>query len=136
MDPEFWQRVITVREAAGKQLEKLRVEGAIGSSLDAEVDLYADEETAALLAQLEDELRFVLITSCARVHPSQQRPDDAVDAGVTGMDLWVHVTPSAHAKCIRCWHHREDVGSHPEHPQICGRCVENVAGDGETRRYA
>jgi isoleucyl-tRNA synthetase len=136
MGPEFWGRVIAIREAAGKQLEKLRVEGAIGSSLDAEVDLYADEDTARLLARLEDELRFVLITSYARVHPVDERPGDAVEAGLPDVGLWIRVTPSAHGKCIRCWHHREDVGSHPEHPEICGRCVDNIAGDGETRRYA
>jgi isoleucyl-tRNA synthetase len=136
MDTEFWQRVIAVREAAGKELEKLRVEGAIGSSLDAEVDLFADEDTVRLLAQLEDELRFVLITSYARVHPEDERSADAVDAGLPDMGLWIRVTSSEYSKCIRCWHHREDVGSHPEHPEICGRCVDNIAGDGETRHYA
>jgi isoleucyl-tRNA synthetase len=135
MDTEFWQRVITIREAAGKELEKLRVDGAIGSSLDAEVDLFVDEDTVRLLAQLEDELRFVLITSCARVHPAGERPDDAVEAG-SDTGLWIRVTPSQYNKCIRCWHHREDVGSHPEHPEICGRCVDNVTGGGETRRFA
>ena len=136
MGTAFWSRVIAIREVAGKQLEKLRVDGAIGSSLDAEVDLYVDADTAALLAQLEDELRFVLITSYARVHPVEERPGDAVDAGLPEAELWIRVTPSAHGKCIRCWHHREDVGASPEHPEICGRCVENVTGNGETRRFA
>ncbi len=136
MDAGFWERVITVRDAVSKELEKLRVGGAIGSSLDAEVDLYADEETAALLRLLEDELRFVLITSYARVHDVAARPDDAVEAGVPGLQLWLRATPSAHAKCVRCWHHREDVGVNTEHPELCGRCVENVAGRGEQRRYA
>jgi isoleucyl-tRNA synthetase len=136
MDAGFWERVITVRDAVSKELEKLRVGGAIGSSLDAEVDLYADGKTAALLRLLEDELRFVLITSYARVHDVAARPDGAVEADIPGLQLWLRVTPSAHAKCVRCWHHREDVGGNPEHPELCGRCVENVAGEGEQRRYA
>jgi isoleucyl-tRNA synthetase len=136
MDAGFWERVIAVRIAVSKELEKLRVEGAIGSSLDAEVDLYADAETAALLRRLEDELRFVLITSYARVQELDARPDTAVQAELPGVQLWLRVTPSAHAKCVRCWHHREDVGVNPEHPELCGRCVENVAGAGEQRRYA
>ena len=136
MDAGFWEQVITVRDAVSKELEKLRVGGAIGSSLDAEVDLYADGETASLLRLLEDELRFVLITSYARVHDIADRPDAAVKADVPGLQLWLRVTPSAHAKCVRCWHHREDVGGNPEHPELCGRCVENVAGEGEQRRYA
>jgi isoleucyl-tRNA synthetase len=136
MGAEYWERVIAVRDAVSKELEKLRVAGGIGSSLDAEVDLYADAETAALLRALEDELRFVLITSYARVHDVAARPDEAVGADIPGRQLWLRVTPSEHAKCVRCWHHREDVGAHPEHPELCGRCVENVAGDGEQRRYA
>ncbi len=136
MGTDFWDRIIAVRDAVSKQLEKLRVSGEIGSPLDAEVDLYADEESRALLGAIEDELRFVLITSYARVHDIQNCPDDAVAAELPGMDISIRVTPSAHAKCIRCWHHREDVGSVAGHPEICGRCVDNVTGDGEVRRYA
>jgi isoleucyl-tRNA synthetase len=51
-------------------------------------------------------------------------------------ELALIVTPSEEAKCVRCWHYRADVGSDPEHPEICGRCVENIFGDGETRRVA
>ena len=38
-------------------------------------------------------------------------------------------------KCERCWHHRPEVGSNAEHPTLCGRCVENVAGPGESRTF-
>jgi isoleucyl-tRNA synthetase len=136
MGRDFWGQIIQVRDAVSKELEKLRVEGAIGSSLDAEVDLYGDHDTRALLVALEDELRFLLITSYARVHPREEQPPGAVDANVPELSLGIVVTPSAHAKCIRCWHHREDVGTDPAHPDICSRCVENVAGAGEQRRFA
>jgi len=63
-----------------------------------------------------------------------QRPADAAATELQG--LAVRVTPSEHAKCVRCWHHREDVGADPDHPELCGRCVENVGGAGETRRFA
>ncbi|MEJ2645830.1 MAG: class I tRNA ligase family protein, partial [Gammaproteobacteria bacterium] len=135
-DMAFWERIFEVREAVGRELEKLRVAGGIGASLDAEVDLYCDDELHAQLERLGDELRFVLITSYARVHPAAERPAEAVEADLKTAQLWVQVSTSAHEKCIRCWHHREDVGSHPDHPQICGRCAENVAGSGERRRYA
>jgi isoleucyl-tRNA synthetase len=133
---EYWDRVIGVREAVGKELEKLRVAGGIGSSLDAEVDLYCNESLFTDLRRLEDELRFVLITSYARAYPWADKPDSVNTAQPDGQDLAIAVGPSAHGKCVRCWHHREDVGGHPEHPQLCGRCVENVTGPGEARRYA
>jgi isoleucyl-tRNA synthetase len=137
MGAGFWAQVVEVREVVSKELERLRVAGGIGGSLDAEVDLYCGQELYERLRALGDELRFVLITSYARLHRETERSDDAVHFTLTSNDeLWVAVGPSDHPKCVRCWHHREDVGTNAEHPELCGRCVENVAGDGESRRFA
>ena len=137
MGLDYWAQVIEVREAVNKEIEALRVAGGAGSSLEVEVDLYCGREIHDRLARLEDELRFVLITSHARLHDTGSIPDSAVHFTLkSGDELWVDVTPSGHPKCVRCWHYREDVGRHPEHPELCGRCVENVAGDGERRRFA
>jgi isoleucyl-tRNA synthetase len=140
LDPEdrfdrgFWEQVLSVRINVSKHLEAARRDGAIGSSLDAELDLYCAPALAQVLAKLGDELRFALITSYARVHPLANRPPEARDTELQG--LAVKVTPSAHAKCVRCWHHRDDVGADPDHPELCSRCVENVSGAGETRLFA
>ncbi|MBT6080211.1 MAG: isoleucine--tRNA ligase [Gammaproteobacteria bacterium] len=129
-----WGQVMAVRTEVARSLEALRNSKTIGSALDAEVDLYCDESLHLLLAKLEDELRFVLITSYARIHPLAEAPSAA--EGTELDSLKVVVKASEHSKCDRCWHHREDVGSNSEHPELCGRCVENVTGDGEQRRYA
>ena len=133
MTPATWERVLAVRQAVGRELEKLRVAGEIGSSLDAEVDLYCGDELRGQLARFGEELRFVLITSYARVHSVGERPSGSVDTEMSGLS--VRVSASGHAKCVRCWHHRADVGTHPEHPLLCGRCVENL-GRGESREFA
>ena len=133
MDRAFWQQLIAVREAVSHQLEALRVAGDIGSSLDAVIDLYGSEQALQQLQALQDELRFVLLTSEARLHIDEAAPADAVDLG-DGVSLLA--SASTQAKCVRCWHHRDDVGAHVEHPELCGRCVDNVAGSGEQRRYA
>ena len=133
-DLKFWDRVIAVRAAVSKELEKLRVAGGIGSSLDAEVDLYCAPELLSQLRRLGDELRFVFICSYARAHPVAERTPESIQTDVPG--LHVQVAPSAHAKCVRCWHHREDVGTDKGHPLICTRCVANAFGAGETRRHA
>ncbi|HEV2332935.1 MAG TPA: class I tRNA ligase family protein, partial [Gammaproteobacteria bacterium] len=135
VDMRRWQQVLAVREAVRKELEKLRVAGAIGSSLDAEADLYCEPELMQALGSLGDELRFALLTSYARVHGDEPRPQDAV-AGEEMAGLWVRVQASKHLKCVRCWHHREDVGVDKQHPELCSRCVTNVDGPGETREYA
>ncbi len=130
-----WATVRQVREAVSHQLEALRAADKIGSSLDAEVDLYCTPAMRQLLAPLSDELRFVLITSDARLHDADARPADALPAEeVEG--LWIAAAPSVHAKCVRCWHHRPDIGQHAQHPELCGRCVDNVDGSGESREYA
>jgi isoleucyl-tRNA synthetase len=136
LNAAYWDRLIAVREAVSKELEKLRVAGGIGSGLDAEVDLYSDGELAVDLGRIGDELRFFLITSYARIQPLALKPGDAVEIQVNGQPLAIQVLPSTHAKCVRCWHHREDVGQNADHPELCGRCVENAFGAGEERRFA
>ena len=120
-----WSRIKTVRAKVNKQLEEARTAGLIGSALAAEVDVYIAAEEYKILNRLGDDLRLVFITSRATVHQVSSANEERIV-----------VTPSAHAKCERCWHYRADVGSDAQHPQICGRCVSNLFGAGEVRKYA
>lgn len=134
LDRAYWDRVMAVKASVNKELENQRTAKVIGGNLQAEVTLYADEGLSADLGKLGDELRFVLITSAASVVPFAQAPAEAVATEVEGLKL--KVVKSGHAKCGRCWHFRADVGSHPEHPEICSRCIDNLSGQGEVRHYA
>ncbi|AFP29662.1 isoleucine--tRNA ligase [Marinobacter sp. BSs20148] len=130
---DYWRDISAVKEAVNKRLEDARKQGVIKGSLSAEVTLFCDGELAEKLKHLGEELRFVLITSEADVKPASE----AVDAEQTGYEgLLVQVRPASNTKCERCWHHRADVGSHADHPDLCGRCVTNVYGSGETRAFA
>ena len=138
MDMVFWQTILEIRSAISKELEPLRADKTIGSSLDAEVSLYVDTELQVLLNSLQQELRFVLITSEARVETFEQADGSCIEASLesSGQTIKIKVSASENTKCVRCWHHREDVGQNEEHPELCGRCIENVAGDGEIRQFA
>ena len=138
MNMQYWENVMQVRDAVNRELEQLRNAGGIGANLQAEVDLYCGREIYDQLAKLGDELRFVLITSEARIQlVAQEPPAEAQHYTLeSGDEIWVAVAASTHQKCARCWHYREDVGSHAEHPELCGRCVDNVDGEGEERQYA
>ena len=127
-----WQRLRALRSDVQKELEALRVAGAIGSSLAAEIELHARGEEAAFLRSFDDDLRFVFITSQARV--IEDGAGTAVDAAGSGIKLTAH--PSSHRKCERCWHYRADVGRDAAHADICGRCVSNLYGPGEVRTHA
>ena len=120
-----WTQLREVRATVSKQLEAARTTGKIGSSLQAEVVIAAAGEALSLLRTFADDLRFVFITSQAKVVES------SVASGVQ-----VEVAASAHSKCERCWHYRADVGSSSAHPSICGRCTSNLFGNGEKRFYA
>ena len=118
-----WQRLRELRSLATKRVEELRTDGKLGSSLQAELTFYADGEDHDLLASLGDDLRFILITSAAQVRKEAGEPR-------------VEAEPSAHSKCGRCWHYRDDVGTDLNHPELCGRCVSNLHGSGESRQFA
>jgi len=133
LDEAYWQLIADVKNAVNKALEVKRNEGVVGKALSASVSLYCSDELAGQINRLGDELRFVLITSSATVIKGAA-PADAVDTEVDG--LTVLIEPSSAAKCVRCWHQREDVGSIAKHPELCGRCVENIDGDGELRHFA
>lgn len=120
-----WQQLRELRARVLKQLEDARIQGKIGSSLAAVVEIHVAEENYALLKSLGDDLRFVLITS--EVH--LQRVDTVAEEAVI-------VTASTYQKCERCWHYRQDVGSVSDHPMLCSRCASNLSGPGECRHYA
>jgi len=134
LNRDVWQKLMAVRTAVSKELEKSRAKGDIGASLNAEVELYCSPEYLQALTLLGDELRFVFITSTATAFAANSAPDDAVVTEIEGISVKIIV--SEHAKCVRCWHQTPDVGTHEEHPELCGRCIDNVAGAGEQRHYA
>lgn len=129
-----WQQLFAVRDAVAKELENKRNQGEVKGGLTADVTLYAETALHDVLGKAGDELKFVLITSSARLLAMADKPVTALTTGLNG--LAVDITASANARCERCWHQTEDVGSHADHPELCGRCVENVDGNGETRRFA
>jgi isoleucyl-tRNA synthetase len=130
----FWMQLLDVRDTVNQALEQSRRDDVIGGSLQAEVTLYADDKLATSLNRLGEELRFALLTSEARVDALDNAPANAVKA--EKLALAVEVKQSAYKKCERCWHHREEVGTLPEHDDLCQRCVTNIDGEGEERRFA
>ncbi|MDP5241419.1 isoleucine--tRNA ligase [Uliginosibacterium sp. 31-16] len=120
-----WATVRAVRGEVMKEIEAVRTAGQVGSSLQAEVTVHASGAKFAALTALGDDLRFVFITSAVSVVEVAAETDEKIV-----------VTPSAHQKCGRCWHYRADVGRNPEHPELCGRCDDNLHGAGEARSRA
>ncbi|NPA72970.1 MAG: isoleucine--tRNA ligase [Gammaproteobacteria bacterium] len=134
LNSAYWTEMMAVRSAVSKQLEQLRSDKVIKGSLTAEVTLYCESDLFEKLSKLEDELRFVLITSGASLKPLSEKPESALQSEREG--LWIQAGAAEAPKCARCWHHREDVGQVAAHPELCTRCVENIEGEGEQRNFA
>jgi len=130
----FWEQVMDVKSAVNKELENQRAAKVIGSGLSGEVTLFCDDALSAQLGLLAGELRFALIVSAADIRPLSEAAADAVATELPGLKL--SIRPSPHAKCERCWHHHVTVGESSEHPGLCIRCIDNVAGAGEQRHFA
>nr|WP_228737812.1 isoleucine--tRNA ligase [Xanthomonas euvesicatoria] len=118
-----FDKLLVLREQVAKVLEPMRANGAIGAALEAEITVAADAQTAARWQPLAEELRFLFISG-----------DVTVTAASTD-DIFVSAQPTTKAKCVRCWHHQASVGSDPRHPELCSRCVSNIEGPGEQRRW-
>ena len=117
-----WSRIRTLREGVNKEIETLRAAGEVGSSLQASVRLEVPADDYALLASLGADLKFVFITSAIEL----------IASGAGNTEVTACSTPT----CERCWHYQADVGADPVYPTICGRCISNLYGAGEVRRFA
>ena len=133
MGREFWRQVMDVRAAVNKAMEEQRAAGVLRGSLDAAVTLYCSDALLHTLEMLGNELRFVLISSGARLEPLSAATH-AVETEVEGLKLEIAVMDEE--KCERCWHRSADIGVNTTHPTLCGRCIENIDGEGESRLYA
>ncbi|MEO7073545.1 MAG: isoleucine--tRNA ligase [Rhodanobacter sp.] len=131
----YWADLLAMRDAAAHVLEGMRKDGALGAALEADLVLHVDPAIHARYADMADELRFFFIVSGLQLAPLTPRPEDAVQVAIDGAQVWLSASVSDAPKCIRCWHRRADVGSHPQHPELCGRCISNVDTAGEDRRW-
>ncbi|MGH8271653.1 MAG: class I tRNA ligase family protein, partial [Gammaproteobacteria bacterium] len=129
-----WERIFTARDAIMRAIETARKADELGGSLEAEVDLYVDEDWRRALSALGEELRFVFLVSALRLHPLAECPDGVGESETSGLAIVLRA--SELARCERCWHRRPEVGADAAHPDLCARCIGNITGGGEMRRYA
>jgi isoleucyl-tRNA synthetase len=138
LDDEFgdaeWSSLLAVRSQVNKALEQARKEGTIGASLEAQVTLYTSPEYTTMLQKLGSELRFVLLTSSVSLKPLTEASHACLSTELDTLKL--EVVKTSASKCVRCWHHCDDVGMNADHSELCIRCVNNIEGAGEQRAFA
>ncbi|HCH50571.1 MAG TPA: isoleucine--tRNA ligase [Proteus sp.] len=134
LNDDYWAELLAVRGEVNKVLEQARADKQLRGSLEAAVTLYADKALAEKLNALGNELRFVLLTSQVKVADINEAPESAIASDMAGLKIAFNKAEGE--KCPRCWHYATDIGQVAEHAELCGRCVTNVAGNGEERKFA
>jgi isoleucyl-tRNA synthetase len=125
---EQWKRILEVRAEVNRALELARKNKEVGHSLDAEITLGVSGRLLEYLREYEDELSHVFIVSRVRF-----ADPDSLDSYTEAVDipgLLIDVKPASAEKCSRCWVHDETVGTQPDQPEICNRCVKELAAAG------
>lgn len=139
IQPEEWQQLMAIKNQFNQALELLRQQQVVGSSLAIDLVLGCSDELLKLLGKVGDELHYILITSSARVVGMKQFREGTDDRFLfeTNIEgLWLQLSLSTAPSCARCWHHCPSVDSDASRPKLCIRCIENIDGAGELRRYA
>ncbi|VWX30995.1 isoleucyl-tRNA synthetase [Moraxellaceae bacterium 17A] len=140
-----WDVILDIKDIVNKKMDVARSEGLINSNLSASVTIKTIGYVYKTLSKLDKELKFVFINSnvnlisesTGKAQEVKKLDKESGQLDVTTYnDLDIIVEPAQGEKCVRCWHIREDIGINPAHPEICGRCAENVEGQGEVRHYA
>jgi isoleucyl-tRNA synthetase len=109
---EDWKWLAEWRDRILPELEKMRQAKAIGKALDAKIEIKVPGAQGPLAERNRETLRELVNVS-------------ALTASI-GEEPAVIGAKAHGEKCERCWHWETDVGSSPEHPTICARCVEAV----------
>ena len=118
-----WAVIRAIRSDVQKEIEVLRAEGKVGSSLQAAVELKVPQTEYDILQTLGDELRYVFITSSAKLVGVSDKRE-------------IIVKPMTEKKCERCWQYVDSVGKDSNYPTLCCRCVGNLFGVPEERKFA
>ena len=130
---ENWNNIIEIKKLVSKELENLREKDIIGSSLDADVNIYCSDKLFNLMSEFDKELKFLFITSSANLLKfDRSKKEDYQE--IFNEKIKIEIINSKNKKCERCWHKSESVGLNGEHPTICNRCISNIHGDGENRK--
>ena len=109
-----FEALLSLRAEVSQALEKAQRDGVIGKPLEASVNVTTEDplvlELAAGggIAEIEE---FLILSNLS------------ISKGAKS----IVIGKTESGKCERCWRHRDEVGSHAEHPTLCGRCTEAVS---------
>ena len=111
---EKWNRIMAIRDDVKKVLEQARTDKMIGSSLEAALTLYCNEELYGFLNAIPmDEMADLFIVSQVRLEQGEGGAKGLVEG------LGVQAAHAAGNKCLRCWKYEASVGENG----LCPRCA-------------
>lgn len=134
INDNYWNVFFNIRNAVNRSIEKSRMSGIIRGSLEASVVLYASSELAKYLRVMQDELSFGLLISSVIILDYCEI-DSKIQIQEEMPGLKIVLKKAEGKKCLRCWHYRTDLNKNTSYVDICKRCISNMVGQGENRRF-
>lgn len=135
MSKDGWSIFFSIREKVNKLIEQSRINGLIKKSLEADIIVYTVPTIARQLHILGTELAFGLMVSSVVISDSYKFDVNEKRMESNMLNFKIILKKSKGKKCFRCWNYTLDVGKHKNYVNICSRCVENIIGSGENRRF-
>jgi len=119
------EALVDIKKDALKALELKRAEKIIGTSLEADLQIFPkDEQTKSWLKGMGDDLNIFFQAAKVTIL-------DEKKAGLPEYDKsFILAEKSGGKKCVRCWNYRDNLGTDSKHPELCPRCtgvVKNLA---------
>jgi isoleucyl-tRNA synthetase len=115
------ENLVNIKKDILKALEIKRKDKEIGTSIEAAVTVFvADENLRKELSASPEEIRRFFQVSKVVITDSELSDMTKYDTAS------IKVEKAAGKKCVRCWNYFEDLGSNPEHPELCHRCTDAV----------
>ena len=122
-----WYQIRYIRSAVTSCLEIERNNKKIGSSLQADLDVYLKPERIASLDGVDPKEIFI-VSGCKIRNENEHVVGTNARTLSTVPDIAVEIKQASDsgAKCERCWQVLPEVGQHADHPDLCHRCHDAV----------
>lgn len=114
--------ILPIRDEILKALERARKDKFIGSSVEAGIRIYAEGESKSFIQENIELLKTMAIVSHIEVINESLKGNNIFESSdIPGLIIEVQKAPGE--KCERCWTYRTTVGSDPDYPTLCDRCI-------------
>ncbi len=124
---KIWNKLIIIKVNLNKKIEILKCKKKINSTLETKIILYLEKNFFKKIKKIKSELKFFFLTSKLDIKIKKH----------LNKNNFFQIKCKKHKgkKCQRCWHYVNKLISNKIYTNICKRCIKNLSGQGENRKF-